>query len=46
MKIVLRNLTKKFPGRGKKSQGDVVAVNDFTCEIPDGELIGILGPSG
>lgn len=46
MKIVLRNLTKKFPGRGKKSQGDVVAVNDFTCEIPDGELIGLLGPSG
>lgn len=46
MKIVLRNLTKKFPGRSKKSQEDVVAVNDFTCEIPDGELIGLLGPSG
>lgn len=46
MKIVLQNLTKKFPSRGKKSQGEVTAVDDFTCEIPDGELMGLLGPSG
>ena len=46
MKISLKNLTKTFPGRGKKSPEDVVAVNDFTCEIPDGELVGLLGPSG
>ena len=46
MKIVLEHLTKKFPGRGKKNPGDVTAVNDFTCEIPDGELGGLLGPSG
>ena len=46
MKIVLEHLTKKFPGRGKKNPGDVTAVNDFTCEIPDGELVGLLGPSG
>ena len=45
MKIVLQNLTKKFPGRGKNAQ-DVIAVNDFTFEIPDGKLIGLLGPSG
>ena len=45
MKVVLQNLTKKFPGRGKKS-ADVVAVDDFTFEIPDGKLIGLLGPSG
>ena len=46
MKIVLQNLTKKFPNRNKKAQEDVIAVNDFTFEIPDGTLIGLLGPSG
>lgn len=46
MKIVLENLTKKFPNRNKKAQGDVIAVNDFTLEIPDGKLVGLLGPSG
>lgn len=46
MKVVLQNLTKKFPSRNKKSPGEVVAVNDFTFEIPDGKLIGLLGPSG
>ncbi len=45
MKVVLQNLTKKFPPRGKKGT-EVVAVNDFNFEIPDGELIGLLGPSG
>ncbi len=46
MKVVLQNLTKVFPARGKKGGDDVVAVNDFTFEIPDGKLIGLLGPSG
>ena len=46
MKIVLENLTKKFPSRNKKEKTDVIAVNDFTFEIPDGKLIGLLGPSG
>ena len=46
MKIVLQNLTKKFPGRGKKQREEVTAVNDFTFEIPDGKLVGLLGPSG
>lgn len=45
MKIVLQNLTKKFPARGRKGE-EVVAVSDFNFEIPDGELIGLLGPSG
>ena len=45
MKVVLQNLTKKFPNRNK-NEGDVIAVNDFTFEIPDGKLIGLLGPSG
>ena len=46
MKIVLQNLTKVFPKQGKKASGDVVAVRDFSFEIPDGKLIGLLGPSG
>ncbi len=43
MKVALQNLTKKFPG---KKGAEVVAVKDFTFEIPDGKLIGLLGPSG
>lgn len=46
MKVVLQNLTKKFPGRGKKNAGEVTAVSGLTFEIPDGELVGLLGPSG
>ena len=46
MKVVLQNLTKIFPSRDKKAGTEVVAVNDFTFEIPDGKLIGLLGPSG
>jgi len=46
MKVVLQNLTKVFPSRGKKGAADVIAVNDFSFEIPDGQLIGLLGPSG
>ncbi len=46
MKVVLQNLTKIFPSRDKKVDAEVVAVNDFTFEIPDGQLVGLLGPSG
>ena len=46
MKVVLQNLTKVFPSRNKKSNEEVIAVNDFTFEIPDGKLVGLLGPSG
>ena len=46
MKVVLENLTKIFPSHNKKSGEEVIAVNDFTFEIPDGKLIGLLGPSG
>ena len=42
MKVVLQNLTKIFPSRDKKAGKEVVAVNDFTFEIPDGKLIGLL----
>ena len=46
MKVVLQNLTKKYPNRNKKIGGEVTAVGDFNFEIPDGQLIGLLGPSG
>ena len=46
MKVVLQNVTKKFPARGKGAGADVIAVDNFDFEIPDGELIGLLGPSG
>ena len=46
MKVELKNLTKIFPSRNKKSGEEVVAVNDFTFTIPDGQLVGLLGPSG
>ena len=45
MKVTLQNLTKQYPNRNKKGT-DVVAVKDFSFEIPDGKLIGLLGPSG
>ncbi len=45
MKVVLKELTKIFPGRTKKAP-EVVAVNKFDFEIPDGKLVGLLGPSG
>ena len=44
MKIVLENVTKQFPGAGGKDP--VVAVDNFSFEIPDGKLVGLLGPSG
>ena len=45
MKVVLRHVSKVFPGRGKAAAA-VTAVNDFDLELPDGKLIGLLGPSG
>lgn len=46
MKVALQNVTKIFPGRNKKEKDEVIAVNDFTLEIPDGKLVCLLGPSG
>ena len=46
MKVELQNLTKVFPSRNKKENKEVVAVSNFTFEIPDGKLVGLLGPSG
>lgn len=46
MRIRFEGLTKRFPNRNKKIKEDVIAVDNFTFEIPDGKLIGLLGPSG
>ncbi|MBR0410978.1 MAG: ABC transporter ATP-binding protein [Eubacterium sp.] len=46
MRVILKNLTKKFPNQNRKIKEDVIAVNNFDFEIPDGQLIGLLGPSG
>ena len=45
MKVVLEKLTKRFASRNEKGK-DVIAVNNFDFEIPDGQLVGLLGPSG
>ena len=45
MKVTLKDLTKRFPGRSRKDPA-VTAVNDFDFEIPSGPLVGLLGPSG
>ncbi len=46
MKVLLENLTKRFPNRNKKIKSEVIAVDNMTIEIPDGTLVGLLGPSG
>jgi len=46
MKIKTENLTKIFPSRNKKQKENVVAVNNFSLEIEDGQLCALLGPSG
>ena len=46
MKVTLKNLTKAFPSRNKKQPEPVVAVNDLSLTIQDGQLIALLGPSG
>ncbi|MBR2765252.1 MAG: ABC transporter ATP-binding protein [Blautia sp.] len=46
MRILLQNLTKRYPNRNRRIKEEVVAVDSFNYEIPDGKLIGLLGPSG
>jgi len=46
MQIVLRGLTKRFPGDAKKNAPETVAVDHLTLTVKDGELLGLLGPSG
>ena len=37
MKVELRNVTKAFPSRNKKSGEEVIAVNDCSFTIPERE---------
>lgn len=46
MKVLLENLTKKFPSMKKGDKSFVTAVADVSFEIPDGKLVALLGPSG
>lgn len=43
--VALRGVTKRY-GRARSSDDDVVAVDDITLEIGDGEFFALLGPSG
>ena len=45
MKIVLEHISKRYPNRDKKVGGVFTAVDDFDLTIPDGKLVGLLGPS-
>jgi spermidine/putrescine transport system ATP-binding protein len=44
--VEVRNVTKRFPGLSKQPESEVVAVDDVTLEIRDGEFFSMLGPSG
>ncbi len=46
MNVSVEHLTKIFPSRNRKTGGFVTAVDDFSCEFPDGQLVALLGPSG
>lgn len=46
MEIRIKDLTKIFPGDGKKHIRDTIAVKDLDFTVPDGKLVGLLGPSG
>ncbi|HER34462.1 MAG TPA: ABC transporter ATP-binding protein, partial [Halothiobacillaceae bacterium] len=44
--VELVNVTKRFPGPGGAPGGEVLAVDDVTLQIQDGEFYSLLGPSG
>jgi len=46
MKVILENLTKHYPNLDKKKKEEVIALEKFSLEIPDGKLVALLGPSG
>jgi spermidine/putrescine transport system ATP-binding protein len=44
--VEVQEVTKRFPGVAGRPETDVVAVDDVTLEIRDGEFFSMLGPSG
>jgi len=46
--IRTQGLTKRFPARRKRGEdpGGIVAVEDLTLEVEQGEVLGFLGPNG
>ncbi|MGD8820948.1 MAG: ABC transporter ATP-binding protein [Anaerolineae bacterium] len=44
--VEVREVTKRFPGPSGGTDGEVVAVNNVTLQIRDGEFFSLLGPSG
>jgi spermidine/putrescine transport system ATP-binding protein len=44
--VEVRDVTKRFPGPTGRPEGEVVAVDDVTLRIRDGEFFSLLGPSG
>ena len=46
MEIIIKDLTKIFPGDAKKNIRDTIAVKDLDFVVPNGKLVGLLGPSG
>ena len=43
--VAMRGVTKRFPGPGRHDD-DVVAVDQLSIDIADGEFFSLLGPSG
>jgi spermidine/putrescine transport system ATP-binding protein len=44
--VEVREVTKRFPGPGGQPESEVIAVDDVTVQIRDGEFFSLLGPSG
>jgi spermidine/putrescine transport system ATP-binding protein len=44
--VEVRQVTKRFPGPTGRPGSEVVAVDDVTLQIRDGEFFSMLGPSG
>jgi spermidine/putrescine transport system ATP-binding protein len=44
--VEVREVTKRFPGPSGRPENEVVAVDDVTLRIRDGEFFSLLGPSG
>ncbi|MGD2207769.1 MAG: ABC transporter ATP-binding protein [Anaerolineae bacterium] len=44
--VELQGVTKRFPGPAGRPGSEVVAVDDMTLQIRDGEFFSLLGPSG